>query len=688
MRPLEITQMGLLGRIGAPFGCFYRMRTSNFADMRRASHLNFLIGVCSFVLLTAGVQPMLLYKELKRFNVFCAALALCFCSALAADEPLRSETGLALGGTESGSQVIARRAGTGSQYMDFFGSSVSKDGQFLAFVDWTTGDLAVRNLLTGKNSRVTDKGPFYKVTEYAESFMRFSDDGKQLAHIWDKNGYELRVINVDGSGWRIIYRDDPEHGEMLRAYDWSADGKYVAAIVPKPGSSAKDHKLQIALIHVADGFVQELKAWSGTVPNEQRMSFSPDGRFLAYDFPVNDEPQNNRISVLRISDRKDVSAVTHPANDRLLDWSPDGSAILFTSDRAGSKGVWLQPVDDGAPQGASVLVMHEIQDDIQPLGFTRDGDYYYSTLDADQRRIFTTSLDLEFGLVSDPPIQLPQNSGFNEGPEWSPDGKFLAYIRNGKNIVVRTIETGAEHSFVPETMRGIWTVGGAERYLRWSPDGRQLIAPQDKVLYLVDVKTGKVIPMVTGRRSRFGRWSPDGKEIFYVRQTGLNDGKVQIVSMNLETEHQEVLYISKMQAEYVSSLELSPDGLWLAFSDQVLAQSSDDVETVLTVMPAQGGQPRLLLRTPGSEIVNVVGWTPNAREVLFTRNHKLAANPSTTLWRTGIDGGEPGKIELGFNVLNSIRFHPDGKRVAFDSGRRGTQIWVMEDVLSALDKSK
>lgn len=631
---------------------------------------------------------MWLYKKLKRFNVFCAALALCFCSVLAADHPLGTETAVALGRTESGSQVSAHRAGTGSQFMDFFGSSVSKNGRYLAFTDWTTGDLAVRNLLTGKNFRVTDKGPFYKVSEYAESFKRISDDGKQLAHIWDKNGYELRVINMDGTDWRLIYRDDPEHGEMLRAYDWSADKKHIAAIVPEPGSSAKDNKLQIALIHVADGFVQGLKDWSGPVPYEQRMSFSPDGHFLAYDLPVNADPQNNKILVMRLSDSQDVSAVTHPVNDRLLDWSPDGSAILFTSDRAGSKGVWLQPLDDGVPQGAAIRVMEEIQNDIQPLGFTGDGDYYYGTLDAGQRKIYTTSLDLELGLVTDPPTQLPQKSGFDEGPEWSPDGKSLAYIRNGKNIVVRTIATGAEHAFVPDTMRGIWTVGGGERYLRWSPDGRQLIAPQDKVLYLVNVETGEVIPTVTGRRSRFGRWSPDGKKIFYVRQTGLNDGNVQIVSMNLETEHQEVLYISELQAEYVSSLELSPDGLWLAFSDLVLAKSSDDVEAVLMVMPAQGGQPRSLLRTPGSEMVNVVGWTPNAREVLFTRNHKLAANPSTTLWRIGIDGGQPGKIELGFNVLNSIRFHPDGKRVAFDSGRRGTQIWVMKDVLSALDASE
>jgi hypothetical protein len=33
------------------------------------------------------------------------------------------------------------------------------------------------------------------------------------------------------------------------------------------------------------------------------------------------------------------------------------------------------------------------------------------------------------------------------------------------------------------------------------------------------------------------------------------------------------------------------------------------------------------------------------------------------------------------NVLNDIRFHTDGQRVAFDSGNRGAEIWVLENFL-------
>ena len=37
--------------------------------------------------------------------------------------------------------------------------AVSPDGRYLSFVDWKTGDLAVRDLAAGTNRRLTNKGP-------------------------------------------------------------------------------------------------------------------------------------------------------------------------------------------------------------------------------------------------------------------------------------------------------------------------------------------------------------------------------------------------------------------------------------------------------------------------------------------------------------------------------------------------
>ena len=43
----------------------------------------------------------------------------------------------------------------------------SPDGKFLSFVDWDTGDLAIRDLETGTNRRLTNKGPWEKPEEFA-----------------------------------------------------------------------------------------------------------------------------------------------------------------------------------------------------------------------------------------------------------------------------------------------------------------------------------------------------------------------------------------------------------------------------------------------------------------------------------------------------------------------------------------
>jgi len=580
------------------------------------------------------------------------------------------------------SRVTVRRVLTAGDYMGLSGSSVSADGRYLTFIDWTTGDLAVHDLVTGENRRVTNKGPMSKVMEFAEFFMQFSRDGKQLAYIWDRNGYELRVINLDGSASRLVYRN--EEAEVL-AFDWSPDGKYIAALVPKASGTGTN---QIALIRATDGSMQRLKDLSGPAPTDlihmrlmrlMRMSFSPDGRFLAYDFPENEESEKRDIFVLHMDGSQETTAVAHPASDRLLGWTPDGGALLFASDRAGSPGAWLQPLQDGKPQGAALLVRNDLGEGVQPLGFARTGAFYHATSDAGQR-VYTASLDLEKGVVTDSPSPAPQILGSNEGPEWSPDGKFLAYIHNGNSIFIRSLETGTERALA--TMQNIFTVGSGDRYLRWAPDGRQLLVPQTRTLFLVNATTGEATPTVTDNRSRYGRWSRDGKAIFYARLLGLNDAAGQIVRLNLETQQKEVLYTSDVPGDTFTSLEPSPDGRWLAFSGYALEKTSGDEETVLMVMPAEGGQPRLLFEVPGSEWVKVVGWTPDAREILFTRDLKLATEPSTTLWRIPLEGGEPRKIELGRNVLNDIRFHPDGRRVVFDSGQRGNEIWVMENFLT------
>lgn len=570
------------------------------------------------------------------------------------------------------------RVGTVSPYMGLDGASISPDGHYLTYTDWTSGDLAIYDMITGGHRRITNKGPLRKVLEFAETFMQFSADGKQLAYVWDKNGYELRVINLNGSGSRFIYRNPPGQGEMM-AYDWSADGRYVAAVLPNVKWSTTNRTLQISLIRISDASVRGLKDLQpGMLPGSIR--FSPDGRFLAYDLGKNNL-QKEDIFILRLDNGMEIPAITHPASDRLLDWDPKGSGLLFLSDRGGPTSIWYQKLNGYKPKGVPRLLKDKIPNNIKSLGFTSKGTYYYALSTDAQHEIYTASLDLEKGIIVGLPTQIAQIHGSNEGPDWSTNGKFLAYIHKGSSIVIHSLETSKETILSPKAISNIFTVASGDRYLRWSPDGNTILAPQNRILFLVDVTTGEARPIVTDRRSRYGRWSPDGKSIFFSRQPELNDASLQIVKMNLETQHKEILYNSDLPGDNLSSLEISPDGQWLAFSDVAMEKNSDDEESVLMLLPINGGQPRLLFKVSGSEYLKVVGWTPNSQEILFTRNTKLATKLSTTLWRISINTGTPRSIELGLPVLTNIRFHPDGKRIVFDSGQRGAEIFAMENFL-------
>jgi len=561
----------------------------------------------------------------------------------------------------------------------------SPDGRYLSCVD-ETGDLVIREIATGKKHSLTKKGPWEESAEFA-STSRWSPDGKRIAYKWfnKDNFYDLRIIGLDGLGPRVLFQN--KEVEVVPA-DWSSNSKHILAFFLQK----KQSKLQIVLVSVADSSVRVLKTLDERYP-ESRALFSPTGEYIAYDFRPQKDIQQRDISLLSTDGNLGIPLIKHQANERLLGWTPDGKSVLFVSNRAGTMDVWLIRVTEGKPQGTPELIKKDIGQ-IWPMGFTSKGSFYYS-IETSMVDVYIATLDMKEGKFLDQPTNAAKRfEGFNLVPDWSPDGNYLAYVsyRNveGKDFCVlclRSVKTGE-----------IRTVSSPQlnyfRYISWAPDGRSIIAlGLDKEnrsgMYKIDVQTGDATSIVQFERGTIIKqpaWSLDGKAIFYP-YTQWTKKLSRVLMRDLVTGQEKELY-RKIAPPDIGSVTLSPDGKYLAFRTAEMVEKKVESD-VLRVIPAAGGEPFDLIKIPLPETIGPYAWTPNGREILFAKiSDYRKKDKKCELWMIPAEGGEARNLGLTIDSIFNLSIHPDGKRIAFTSGKTGAEIWVMENFLPQLKDKK
>ncbi|MFH1250335.1 MAG: tetratricopeptide repeat protein [bacterium] len=585
---------------------------------------------------------------------------------------------LKAGTTAKSTEITIRRvwAGTGTSWE----GGPSPDGRYLSYTDWETGDLAVHDLVTGENLRLTKKVSWAASSESAGRSL-FSPDGKLVAYtwlIWAKSQSELRIIGTDGSQPRIIYKgDDPW------PVSWSPSGKFILVKLMN-----KDKTWRPAIIAVADGSVQDL---AFQMPGA--MCFSPDGGYIAYDAPQVKDSRQRDVYLYELATKRTVPLVTHPTDDGLLGWAPDGRHLLFTSNRSGTRDAWLVAVSGGQPQGEPRLVRKDIGD-VTGMGFTRSGSYYFQ-VSVEGHNIYTAKLDINTGKLLSPPVEAAGSYlGSNWRPDFSRDGRFLAYVSNRGSgaeqegvIVIRSLETGKEQLLKPAIDIGFG--------LRWAPDGRSLFVngtdnAKREGLFRVDAQTGEVSLIV--ERHFVGvpglEISPDGRKIFYtaVAGSGITNGEsaydVRHFALDLKSGQEQEL--TRPRNTPLVPLALSPDGEQLAF----IGAGDKAGSTAICVMPSSGGPPIQLVDIGSPDWASrVIAWSPDGRyliyAVIFPKTHDT--NMGLTrweLWRVSAQGGEPQRLDLTVDgLLRHLRIHPDGQRIVYYAWRGGTEIWVMENFL-------
>ena len=217
-------------------------------------------------------------------------------------------------------------------------------------------------------------------------------------------------------------------------------------------------------------------------------------------------------------------------------WSPDGSELLFTSDRGGTTTVYRKGADGS---GEAEMLLAEPIDQLYATSWSPDGRYVVGQRLGDLFDLWY--VDLETGEVHDY-LATP----FSEaGAAFSPDGRWVAYqsTESGRTeVYVRSFPAGS----------GKWQIsdgGGAEP--TWSGDGRELFYRTDAGLMVASIETtetslraGKPRTLLTGEYRggtqglgvqgfTFGDYdaAPDGKRfVLFPQDTEGRRGHVTLVT--------------------------------------------------------------------------------------------------------------------------------------------------------------
>jgi Tol biopolymer transport system component/tRNA A-37 threonylcarbamoyl transferase component Bud32 len=576
--------------------------------------------------------------------------------------------------TSGSSAQQARQAWTGRE-VDASGS-VSPEGRYLTFTNWDTGDLAIHDFVTGSNRNLTHTGGWGTSGDYA-SESRISADGKQVAVAWFIEGgaFELRVLPSASTNGSVPARTllHTSLDDYSSPAGWTPDGGHIVVLRSLP---AGQH--EIGLAAVADGSYRTIKKLEWRRPGRHGVALSPDGRFIAYDAPAGERGTLRDIYVVSIDGSVWATAVQSAANDAFPLWSPDGTRLLFLSDRTGTMSVWSVPVNDGRPAGPPVLLKADVGR-VEPVGMTGTGALYYLVAGAGRQNVQVVDLANLRG-AAEPSLLTDRFVNANIGPDWSHDGTRVAYysLRPAPTLVVRTPATGEERDFaLPINLAVPFYMGP-----KWFPgDDSVLIMCRDGgvVFQRFDLSSGKAVVMQRPAESNLSSYAlaPDGSAIFYVHQhvgtSGLDNG--QLVRFDIAARRERIL----QKGRWFISVAISPDGTQLAYVESIRLKNNPDSRTVIGVMPSAGGAGRAIFADPGwfgGSRYNSLGWAADSSAVLFVRE-------DGALWSVPAGGGAAQRVGISMKPrIKTPAVSPDGRRLVFGSVDTDTnEVWALENFL-------
>ncbi len=402
-----------------------------------------------------------------------------------------------------------------------------------------------------------------------ETFPRFSPDGTRIAFSANYDGNEdvYVVPTLGGDVVRLTH-----HPMEDRVVDWHPDGTRV--LFASSRESGRQRFNQFYLVNVRGGLPERLP-----IPYGEFGAFNADGSAFAYmpqsqDFRTWKRYRGGWAPDIWLFDLKAMTArnlTGNDANDGQPMWH--GSTLYFLSDRGPSQreNIWAYDMASGAAR--QVTHFRDFDVTFPAVGpsdivFQAGGRLYLLDLATEQQR------EVPVQVVTDRMTLKPHAAKVEKliaSASVSPTGKRGVFGARGEVFTVP-----AEHGAVLDVTR---SAGVAERYPRWSPDGKTLAYWSDRsgeyelMLRPADGSGAEKQVTTLGKGFRYPpSWSPDNSKIAFVDQAM----RVYI----LDVRRGEVKEIDRsplwMDHEGLERLRLawSPDSRYLAYTRPVETQNN------------------------------------------------------------------------------------------------------------------